>query len=521
VSGGQTRALLSLRWRMVRSPRLRVGLAVLGVLALAVLVFGVVGGAGAPLGEVSTSDVSATEFLDGALPPDRTGEVGALLPAAMLAFVLLCVVAPIAAGGGYELLPESTLVAFPVRVSTLVRASLVLSPLNLAWFLQVAVLSTATAYAVRGPGGPGLPLAVLLAFLAACTTLGQALGWIVVGVRRGRRGRVLLWLALATTLAAGAWIVVSGRAGALLDAAPTVSVRSAQRSAADLQTGGWLPFTAALLAAAGVGYLLAVRAASWALRRPSDLGVEGPGARRMRRRPPVDDDLRALVRVDRASVWRSPPLRRGLLVLGLLPVTAALVASLPWSSIALLPPLVASGAALLFGVNAMALDGTGAVWVATLPHDQTLVLRAKARVLLDVVAGAVGIVVLGAAVRASGAPHLLDLVCAAGSAVSCTLLVVATCLHLSVTRPHRAELTGVRDTPAPPGAMAVYSARLAGVTTLVGLLFCVATYGDNVLAPLLLTAVAVAWAAWSWHRTRTRWVREPVRAHVIAAVASG
>jgi hypothetical protein len=47
-----------------------------------------------------------------------------------------------------------------------------------------------------------------------------------------------------------------------------------------------------------------------------------------------------LLAIDRASVWRSPPLRRGLLVLAVLPVTAAVIASLPWSSIALLPPLL-------------------------------------------------------------------------------------------------------------------------------------------------------------------------------------
>src|SRR4051794_41953804 len=73
--------------------------------------------------------------------------------------------------------------------------------------------------------------------------------------------------------------------------------------------------------------------------------------------------------MDRASVWRSRSLRRGLLVLGILPGAAAALADLPWSSLVLLPALVSAGAGLLFGVNAFCLDGPGAVWLGSLPGD--------------------------------------------------------------------------------------------------------------------------------------------------------
>ena len=208
-------------------------------------------------------------------------------------------------------------------------------------------------------------------------------------------------------------------------------------------------------------------------------------------------------------------------VLALLPVAAAVLASLPWSSIALLPPLVSSGAALLFGVNALSLDGSGAIWVATLPHDPALVLRSKARVVLEVVGGSVVLVLLGASVRASSPPDLLDLLCAVGATLSCLVLVVATCLRLSVTRPHRAELRSARDTPAPPGTMAVYSARLASVTTLLGLLFSVATFGSSYLVPVAITIGALAWSAASWSRTQRLWADPAQRARVVATVASG
>ena len=282
-----------------------------------------------------------------------------------------------------------------------------------------------------------------------------------------------------------------------------------------------LPTILVLLAAAVAGYVASVRVASWALRRPGDLGVDGPLARPVRRREPATSESRELLRVDRASVWRSPPLRRGLLVLAVLPVAAAALASLPWSSIALLPPLVASGAALLFGVNALSLDGSGAIWVSTLPHDPALVLRTKARVVAEVVSGAVLIVLVGAGVRASAAPDLVDLLSVLGASVSCVALVVASCMRLSVTRPHRAELRGARDTPAPPGAMALYSLRLASVTTCVGLVFSVATLADVWQFPVCVTMLLLAWSLWSWTRTRRLWEDPHVRVRVVTTVAAG
>jgi hypothetical protein len=516
---GQVRALLALRWQMLRARPLRVGLAVLGVVSLVLVVLGVLGGAGMPLGHVASGATSDAMQIDPFA--DRRGEIGALLPSAMLAFALLCLVAPVAAGGGYELIPEAELVAYPIRVSTLVRVSLVLSPLNIAWYLQVLVLSAATAYAVRGPHGPTPPVLVLLLFLAACTTVGQALGWALVGVRRTRTGRLSSWGLLAAVLVVAGWVIATDHGSTFLDNAPTKRVLGAQLGVANGDFGGAAPTLLVLVLACGLGYIASVRIASWALRRPGDLGVDGPLTRPVHRRRQAATPGKALLDVDRASVWRSPPLRRGLLVLAVLPVAAAAVASLPWSSIALLPPLVSSGAALLFGVNALSLDGAGALWVATLPHDPALVLRVKARVVTEVVTGSVLLVLLGAGLRANGTPSALDLLCVLGGAISCVALVVSQCMRLSVTRPHRAELRGARDTPAPPGAMAVYSMRLAALTTTIGLLFSLATFGAPWPVPVVMTLALVGVASWSWRGTRRRWLDPAVRTRVVTTVAAG
>ena len=517
----QVRALLALRWRMMRARPLRIGLTAVALVALGLVILAVIGGAAVPLGHEVGNVPGASDVLGTDPFPDRRGEIAVLIPSAMLAFALMCLVAPVVAGGGYELIPESELVAYPIRVSTLVRMSFVLSPLNVAWYLQVVVLAAATAYAVRGPIGPTPPVIVLLLFLAACTAVGQALGWVLVGVRRTRNGRLGTWVLLATAAAAFFWVVATDRGAALLDQVPTKRILGAQITAATGDVVGVLPTVLVLLVATGLGYLAAVRLATWALRRPGDLGIDGPLARPVRRRSSPPSVQSTLLQIDRASVWRSPPLRRGLLVLAVLPVIAAAVASLPWSSIALLPPLVSSGAALLFGVNALSLDGSGALWISTLPHDPEAVLRSKARVVAEVVTVAVLLVLVGAGARASSSPRMIDLLCVACATISCIALVVATCMRLSVTRPHRADLRGARDTPAPPGAMALYSVRLASTTTLLGLLFSAATYSSLWEPPVLLTLLLLLWSLASWSGTRRRWRSPEVRAHVVTTVAAG
>ncbi len=90
---------------------------------------------------------------------------------------------------------------------------------------------------------------------------------------------------------------------------------------------------------------------------------------RRRRAPARVGRSRELVAVDRASVWRAPALRRGAVVLALLPGLLAAGAQLPWSSLVGAARAWSRPApALLFGVNAFCLDGPGALWLASLPR---------------------------------------------------------------------------------------------------------------------------------------------------------
>ncbi len=220
-------------------------------------------------------------------------------------------------------------------------------------------------------------------------------------------------------------------------------------------------------------------------------------------------------------MWRSGPLRRGLLVLSILPGGVAAVAGLEWTSLVLLPGLVAAGAGLLFGVNAFCLDGTGAIWLETLPRRPSLAYWSKAQVVAETCLVAIVLTLGAALLRAGDAPTRSQLTALVASAVVALVRVVALCMELSLAHPYRADLRGPRDTPAPPGVMAAYSARLALSTTLVAILFSALAEVAPWQWPLYLAVPFVLLGVRRLVRGARRWERHDVRAGVVSVVASG
>jgi hypothetical protein len=498
---GQLATLVVLRWRMVRAPRVRSGLIALT--------------AALPLLAVVAVAVGRQ------LPVDRAFGVALVTPSLFLSAAALAIIAPLAAGGGNQLYPADQLVAYPIRPQTVFSASLLLAPLNVVWLVQILALLTVTGL-IAG-GGPRLVLSVAttLAYLVVVTVTGEALAWWVVGVRHSRAGRRLVWGLGATLLVTALWVFTTGRTTEVLDASPTKWVVILVLMGQSGHVASWTAGFAGLVATGLVAGWCGARACAWALRRTGDAGTH-PQIRPVRPRTPRRTAFAELTAVDRASVWRSVPLRRGIIVLGLLPGLVAGLAGVDWSTIVLLPALVAAGAGLLFGVNAFCLDSSGALWLSSLPHESRLAFFAKARVLAEVCIGAVLIAVLAAAVRAPQAPTLAELAAVAGSTVACTASVVATCLHLSIRHPHRAELRESRDTPAPPGSMAVYSARLAAMTTLTAVLISLASFAEPwPWVPLLVAVPLTCRALLALLRTAREWDDPHIRARVVMAVASG
>jgi hypothetical protein len=208
-------------------------------------------------------------------------------------------------------------------------------------------------------------------------------------------------------------------------------------------------------------------------------------------------------------------------VLGLLPGAVAAAAQVDWASIALLPGLVAAGSGLLFGVNTFCLDASGGIWLASLPHAPRDAALAKVRVVAETCLVAELMAVAAAATTAARGPTHAEHSALVRGVVAITALVVATCLRLSVERPHRADLRGPRDAPAPPATMAVYSLRLALSTTFTGTLFVGAAASGVPLAGPLLAVVPLLVATRSVRRSLRLFDAPAVRARVVSVVAAG
>jgi hypothetical protein len=94
-------------------------------------------------------------------------------------------------------------------------------------------------------------------------------------------------------------------------------------------------------------------------------------------------------------------------------------------------------------------------------------------------------------------------------------------MTLSTTRPHRADLRGPRDTPAPPGVMAAYSARLALSTTLIGVLFSGLAEVASWEWPVLFAAPFVLLSLRRLVQSSQRWQDATSRSRVVTVVAAG
>lgn len=498
-AGAQLVTLLRLRWTMVRSRRVRVLL----LLALALVAYLAVVAAGS----------------GDSLEPAKLATAVDLAPAAFLGFAVLAVIAPLTAGGGNELVPPDQLVAFPIRPRTQFLGGLALAPLNLVWVLQLLTLTAETAYVSRGGSG-ARAAATATAYVLCATVLGQALAWWVAGLRQTRNGRRLVLVMGGAVLGLAVLAVrIDGLAQTVLDRSPTRTLVHAIRGRPD-ETSRWVLTTLTLLVLTAVGTWLGARLCGWALRRPTDTTARidlGP----LHRRTPRTSQLAELVSVNRASAWRAPALRRGGLVLALLPGIGAAGARVPWESLTILPGLVAAGAGLLFGVNAFALDGSGALWMASLPHRPRLVALAKVLVLAETVAVAVALAALAAGARSPGSPTASQLTAIVCSGLACTAVVVAISLSCSVRRPHHALLMSPRDSIAPPGALAVASLQLSAPAALIGFVFSGAAASGLAWLPPLLAVPVLLLSLLSLHRSLERYDQPLPRARVVSVVSAG
>jgi hypothetical protein len=497
---GQLRLLLALRWTMVREARTRRRI----VIALSVI-----------------PALWAGAIIGGLLAPtDFQFNFALLAPTALASFASLAIISPASSAGGTELFPSDQLVAYPIRERTVFASTLLLAPLNLAWITTFGLVMGVVTYVSRP--GPQLAFALLLVavYAGAATIVGQAIAWWVEGLRQRRVGRILVRIVGLVGLAVLATVQLTHRLTDVLDALPTRKVAIAAIQSSQGRFGRWAVVLPVLLGIAAVSLPLGRAGCRWALNRVSDGGL-APEAKPVSRRTTARRPLFALMQVDRASVWRSAPLRRGALVMALLPGFIAAITRPHWDSLVLLTGLVAAGAGLLFGVNAFGMDGPGALTLEGLPVSPSLRFWAKTLTIMEFCGITTGLALAVGAIRADGRPTGAQVVALLASVAVCSLSVAAFSMRVSLRSPHRAELKGRRDTPAPPGAMIAYSARLAVRTTLVTLILSVVALAPWTWFPLAFAIPMACFAAMSLLRTSRAWQDVGIRSRVVTVVSAG
>ena len=454
-------------------------------------------------------------FMPGAHGAGRAFDILLLTPTLMAGILILNMGSAIGSGGGRELISRDQAGPHPISPTTDHLGALLLAPLNIAWMIQAWVLLGAVSYSVV-PGRLVQAEVTMVLWIVMGTALGQVIAWSVEAVRRGPGGiAVSRGMLVAAALAAGV-VQLTGHTTHVLDRLPTVWFLAGGTSS-PLTWRLWetvLVLLIGIVAAVTMGAVPAHVAARRLARDEARMETDQHEPRPMPR-----SVLGILVRTDRASVWRSVPMRRGVLVLAVGPGLVALFGDLKWAQMTILPGLVASGGALLFGVNAWCLDGRGALWRENLPAPATTLFDARTLVLAEFLGVAALITILVGALRA-GVPNAQELAALVATLVVVTLQVVGAALRWSLLHPYPVDLRSARATPAPPAAMVGYSARLATSTTFTGLVFSGCAHVPDWRLSLIVAMPCLLWSATRLVRTRHRWEDPVTRARVVSTVAA-
>jgi hypothetical protein len=436
-----------------------------------------------------------------------------LIPTAMAGFMVLAIASAVASGGGRELLHREHAVIHPVSPTTDHLGALLLAPLNIAWLLQAWILIGVTAYGVERRSLVAAEIGIVIWILAA-TAVGQVVAWTVEAVRRTSHGIAIIRCVGVALAGVAVLLQLTHHTVGILDSLKTRWIVVGYVDGFRMR---WVESIAVELLLLVVAVVLGAVPAHLAARRaPRDeLRVESGNhpARRLPR-----SALAMLVRLDRASVWRAVPMRRGLAVLAVGPGVVALAGNLTWPQMTILPGLVASGGALLFGVNAWCLDGRGALWRESVPVGPGTVFAARAWVLTEflLVASFVTMVLAGLRAGLPSTSELLALLC---TWVVVVLQVITSAMRWSSRRPFAVDLRSARATPAPPLVMVGYSTKLAVTTTLTSLVFSGLARVPHPEVSVLVAAPFVVWSLVRLLHARDAWTDPVERARVVTTVA--
>lgn len=504
-----TRLLLSARWRAVRNPAARWGIA----LGAIILIFGL----------YLTSNTAflvkalATQGIDTAggtfaitwilsLQRGELGDVGAITIGGAL---VAAIFAPFTGSSTLSLAPIEDLQGVRLARSHRYFDALVINAVSGIGLLQLLALTGITSVlTLDGEKGFAMLLTWVIWVLVVIltTTIGWSLEWVLR--KWGKQVRRALG-------AIGALIVVA------LVVIDTESAKSlygvgdpyAQliRGAADGNSALVL-VTLPVLAAAGLAMLwLGVLATRSALSYPAPV-LNLSKNRRVRRLPRNMTALMTRLLVN--TLWRTPECRRPLIGIIAIGIPALLFIPLNENletAIVLAVPLAVS---LAWGVNVFGVIGSGMTWLTAQPRVIGQAPRVAAMMQFLLTVSLILMLYLasylsGNASEGAGQRLLVGAIIA-GS------LSAAVSINLSISHPIRARLSGRGDSLVPPLTSLNYLFRLLFFACMPAFLVIATATTLQLIITIDLLIIALALVAWA----EIRWRKPEVRARVVAEVAA-
>lgn len=434
--------LAALRWRGVRDPATRWTVAAgAAIVALGLLVAINLGPLTVYIAGQGTDTAAGVFAVSWILSVQRgdVGDVGALMLGGALA---VAVFAPLTGTSTMSLAPVEDLHGLrPARLHRYFDAMLINSVSGMGVLQLLALTAVTSVLSLEGSRGAALLVtwATWITAIALTTTIGWSLE---LALRKwGPAARIRAAAVIVAAVAAA--IAIDPDHGRSLFGLGDLYA-SLVTSAASSTLGfaiGFAAVTAATIAFAAAG-LAATRAA---LARPAVVQRE-LGTRRPRRMPQLPTAIAIRVLTD--SLWRTPEIRRPLIAVIVIGVPGMLVADLSGNTENAVMTAVPIAVALSWAVNTFGVIGPGMTWLSAQPAVLQRIPRAAATIQLMLTILLVEILWLPAYATGRATADTGLRLLAAAIIAGCLGAIIS--LHLSITRPSRARLTGRGDSLIPP-----------------------------------------------------------------------
>lgn len=504
-----TYLLVLARWRSVRNPAARWGIAFGGIILLAGVFLAsntsAIVKALAAQGLDSTGGLFAITWIL-ALQRGELGDVGALTVGGAL---IAAIFAPFTGSSTLSLAPAEDLQGVRLARSHRYFDSLVINCISGIGLLQLLALSGITSVlSLAGSKGPAMLLTwmVWLLVVILTTTIGWSLEWVLrkwgKGVRRG--------------LGVAGVIIIVGLVIADTDSARSLwgigtPYASLIRGAADGNVT-LIVLAAVTLSLTSLGLLVAgLYATRQALAHPAP--VPALGKRRRGIRLPKDPTA-LMTRLMVTTLLRTPECRRpiiGILAIGVPALTFIPLTENLETAVMLAVPLAVS---LAWGVNVFAVLGPGMTWLTSQPALITKAPRVAAYIQFLVTVALIVVLYLAAEFSGNAGPGAGQRLLV--GALITGALSAAVSVNLSVSRPLRARLSGRGDSLVPPVTSLNYLFRLLFLACMPA--FLVMATGTTYQLFYVINFLVLGFAGIAWAELKFR--KPQVRSRIVAEVSA-